>query len=218
MNHTPSGSLILSKAIPFFLNYKTAEGLSARTIDSYERTLSKWLAYQGDDEISAITKQEITAYLSWLHTDYVPKRFNGKNHPLSPKTLRNIWVTLSSFYSWAKLEFEIPNPMESILAPRFKINPVEPFKQDEVETMLKVCLHSREVHPGNRRNFFMRLANGTRGQAILLVLLDTGVRATELYSLTVNDVDLKTGKVTVRHGVGGGAKDGKGRCLAYSRM
>ena len=53
MNHKPSGSLILSKAIPFFLNYKTAEGLAERTIDSYERTLNKWLLYQGDDEIGA---------------------------------------------------------------------------------------------------------------------------------------------------------------------
>jgi integrase/recombinase XerD len=111
------------------------------------------------------------------------------------------------------LEFEIPNPMESILAPRFKINPVEPFKQDEVETMLKVCLYSREVHPGNRKNFIMRLANGTRDQAILLVLLDTGVRASEFCSLRIEDVDLKTGRVLIKHGIVGGAKGGKGRTV-----
>jgi hypothetical protein len=34
MNHSPSGSLFLSKAIPGFINYKTAEGLALRTIDS----------------------------------------------------------------------------------------------------------------------------------------------------------------------------------------
>jgi len=31
MNHPPSGSLFLSKAIPGFINYKTAEGLALRT-------------------------------------------------------------------------------------------------------------------------------------------------------------------------------------------
>jgi integrase/recombinase XerD len=41
MNHKPSGSLLLSKAIPGFINYKTAEGLSLRTIDSHERMLNK---------------------------------------------------------------------------------------------------------------------------------------------------------------------------------
>ncbi len=34
MNHSPSGSLLLSKAIPGFINYKTAEGLALRTIAS----------------------------------------------------------------------------------------------------------------------------------------------------------------------------------------
>ena len=37
-----------------------------------------------------------------------------------------------------------------------------------------------------------------------------GLQATELYSLKVNDVDLKTGKITVRHGLAGGAQEGKG--------
>ena len=35
MNHSPSGSLFLSKAIPGFINYKTTEGLSIRTINSH---------------------------------------------------------------------------------------------------------------------------------------------------------------------------------------
>jgi len=71
MNHTPSGSLFLSKAIQGFINYKIAEGLSQRTIDSYERLLN-----------------------NWMRNDYVPRRYSGKTHPLSPKTLRNVWVTL----------------------------------------------------------------------------------------------------------------------------
>jgi integrase/recombinase XerD len=44
----------------------------------------------------------------------------------------------------------------------------------------------------------MRRPNANRDQAIILTLLDTGLRATELYSLTVEDLDLKTGKVNVR--------------------
>jgi hypothetical protein len=37
MNHSPSGSIALNKAILGFSNYKTAEGLSERTVDSYQR-------------------------------------------------------------------------------------------------------------------------------------------------------------------------------------
>jgi integrase len=39
-------------------------------------------------------------------------------------------------------------------------------------------------------------------------LLDTGLRAMELCSLRIGNVDLKTGQVEIKHGViGGGAKD-----------
>jgi integrase/recombinase XerD len=45
------------------------------------------------------------------------------------------------------------------------------------------------------------------------MLLDTGLRASELCSLKVGDVDIKTGRVEVRHGRAGGAKGGKGRAV-----
>jgi integrase/recombinase XerD len=45
------------------------------------------------------------------------------------------------------------------------------------------------------------------------VLLDTGLRASELCALNVGDVDLKSGQVRVKHGDPGGAKGGKGRVV-----
>ena len=50
MNRKSPG-LKLSKAIPGFLNYKSAEGLSPRTIYSYRRDLDLWLTYQDDVDI-----------------------------------------------------------------------------------------------------------------------------------------------------------------------
>ena len=47
MNHSPSGSLVLGKAIQGFVNYKMAEGLSDRSVDSYERILKKWAFVEG---------------------------------------------------------------------------------------------------------------------------------------------------------------------------
>jgi len=38
------------------------------------------------------------------------------------------------------------------------------------------------------------------------MLLDTGLRASELCSLLIEDLDMNTGKVTIKHGVTGGAK------------
>jgi integrase/recombinase XerD len=43
-----------------------------------------------------------------------------------------------------------------------------------------------------------------------MILLDTDIRALELCSLKIGDIDQKTGRVEVKHGVGGGAKFKKG--------
>ncbi|MDX9991197.1 MAG: phage integrase N-terminal SAM-like domain-containing protein [Anaerolineales bacterium] len=216
MNHRPPGSLPVSKAIVGFLSFKTAEGLADRTIDSYQRQLQKWLEYLGDKDVATITVAELTQYFSWLRNEYVPHSFGGGKDRLSPKTLRNFWITLSAFFTWASKEFKMINPMKEVPSPKFKSPPVEPFTQDEMQAMLKVCLYSREVKPGNRKSFVMRLPNGYRDQAIIMTLLDTGLRAMELCSLRVKNIDSKTGKVEIEAGREGGAKGGKGR-IVYLR-
>jgi integrase len=50
------------------------------------------------------------------------------------------------------------------------------------------------------RKFIMRRWADKRDQAIILGLLGMGLRASELSALKVNDVDLKSGKVQVKHG------------------
>ncbi|NCP87494.1 hypothetical protein GW781_12310 [bacterium] len=46
MNHRTSGSsLPIGKAIVGFINFKSAEGLSARTVDTYQRQLQQWQKY-----------------------------------------------------------------------------------------------------------------------------------------------------------------------------
>jgi len=77
----------------------------------------------------------------------------------------------------------VENLIKEIPAPRFQNAPIEPFTQDDVQRMLKVCIYSREADPVNRRRFVMRRPTANRDQAIILTLVDTGLRALELCSL-----------------------------------
>ena len=120
MNRNSSGSFTLSKATIGFLNYKSAEGLAQRTLYSYERILVKWVKYTEDYIVTSVTSQDLTAYLTWLRSEYTPERLNGKTHPLSPKSIRNVWITLSSFFNWASQEFKMANPMKDVPLPRIK--------------------------------------------------------------------------------------------------
>ncbi len=104
--------------------------------------------------------------------------------------------------------------MKDVPAPKFKVAPVDPFNQAEVQAMFRVCLYSKDVQPRNRKGFVMRLPYEHRDQAIILVLVDTGLPAIKLCSLKVGDFDLKTGKVKVKHRTSGGTKGGKGRTVS----
>ncbi len=78
MNRRPQG-LKAQKTIQGFLQFKSAEGLSRRTVEQYQRDLDRWLEYQEDMDISQITPQELRQFLGNLLTEYRPHRLSGKN-------------------------------------------------------------------------------------------------------------------------------------------
>jgi hypothetical protein len=58
MNRRPPG-LLLSRCITGFLQYKMAEGLRPRTIDSYRRRLESWVAHAGDVQVESLTTRDL---------------------------------------------------------------------------------------------------------------------------------------------------------------
>lgn len=95
MNRRPPG-FKLSKLIEGFLQYKAAEALSPHTLESYESHLKKWASHMGEVDLASIIAQDLRAYLAWLRTDYKPCRFSGDDHPLAPKTIRNVVMDLDA--------------------------------------------------------------------------------------------------------------------------
>jgi integrase/recombinase XerD len=219
--------LSVAQAIEGFILHKNAQGLSQRTVSSYKDILEHWAAHiGGETQVSSITAQDLKRYLVWKTTEYVPIRKNGKTHPLSPKTTRNIYVTFQAFFRWVGEEFEprdlygeersrgkFPSPMKGIPVPKFVSPPIEPFTKDEVVSLIKACHEKRESRPSNRKAFTTRRPFTLRDQTVIKFLLDTGLRASEFASLRISDVDLVTGRVIIRTGKEGGAKGGQGRIV-----
>ncbi len=144
-----------------------------------------------------------------------PPRIAGDNsHKLTPETIYNIYFSLASFFNWASREVDVENPIKSIPRPRVPPDPpVEPFKKEELELLIKACDFCEEAVTDHRQNFVMHRSTSKRDKAILLTLLDTGPQARELSALQIADVDMKTGRVHTRRGEAGNAKGGTGRLV-----
>ena len=175
----------LSKAIQGFLLHKSAEGLSPRTLETYQARLNLLASFLDDPDVASITSDNLRQVFHYLRHDYIPPRWNGDQKPLTGRTLHKYWIACRSFFTWAKAELDLPDALAPSPAPKTNSTRPDALTQDEVKAILQPA--------GQGRN-----------QCVLLFLLDTGIRASELCALKISDVDLKTGKVSVQ---GKGSKE-----------
>jgi site-specific recombinase XerD len=187
--------LTLSQAIEGFLLEKEAQRLSPHTIADYRNAFRKLQSFLGDDPlIDDITAGQIRQCLAGLGTE--PQPMGGaaprSPKPLSKKTIYNIHTALSSLWTWAVREgIADQHVVHNTPRPRPEKRAIQPFTQADVRAMLDVCDRTaRYTRPGKRACSNER-PTALRDRAIILLLLDTGMRASELAGLRIQHVDLR---------------------------
>jgi integrase/recombinase XerD len=121
---------------------------------------------------------------------------------LSPKTIKNIHVALSALWTWGVEEGYVQqNIVKAITPPHVAPPIIDTFTQDEIKALLRACEKSRVYKNGDAAH---HRRTSERDQAIILVLMDTGMRASELCTMKVGDMALNTGSIK---GKGKGSKE-----------
>jgi integrase/recombinase XerD len=195
-------NISLSQAIDGFLLAKEVSGCSPHTIRNYRLALRRFADFlDADPPLSALTADHIRRFLHQLQSARLapPGVAPRPARPLSAKTILNMHTTLSSLWSWALAEGYVEKHIvHAVKPPRAEKPVIEPLIQAEVERILRALPYSTpwrdRPYVRTRRSDFLRL----RDRAIILFLLDTGVRASELCHLQRKDLDLKTGTAIVR--------------------
>lgn len=186
--------MLFSKAIDGFILSKQIAGLSHTTLLMYRYHLEHFVSYNNDTELTKVTPDDIKRFLFWLQTEYQPVRWNKTDDsPLAARTIKNVWIVFKSFYTWAKDELGTPDVMVNIPPPKAADVEVDPFSQGEIKSLLKVV---------DRKTNGDKSPYADRNRSIILMLLDTGIRATELCMLCIVDCDIKTGKLRIEQGKG----------------
>lgn len=180
----------LSTSIHNYFEAKRAEQLSEKTLRDYESTLARFAAIIGEHrDINEITVHDVRSFLASLS--------------VSKKRVKNIHITLSSFWTWAVRDGVCDEHiMRRIPAPKPEIKPIVPFQKHEIEAMLDAVEYSLPYTRPGKRSCHHHLSNTLRDRAIIIFLLDTGVRASELCKIRMSDFGHDS--VYVR---GKGAKD-----------
>lgn len=190
--------VVLSKAVEGFLLTKSASGRSHNTVRNYRKELARFIEVIGDKEISSVANEDIERYLHYLKNEF--RITQQATTPIKPrkmtsKSLQNAWGTLSVFWRWVSAEFNIVNPFK--VAPvRAFTKPINPFTFEEVEAILKAT-DKMERRIRNGKSFTSKRPTALRDKAIVLTLLDTGLRVSELVGIEMGDVDLDLGRILV---------------------
>lgn len=162
----------MNKLISQFLHYlSVGRGFSSRTIEAYHHDLNKFVAFleaANKTDVVIITKEDVSHFLS------EQAKTNGAI------TRARKLSSIKSFFKYLGREGIIAaNPVSDIEAP--KLPEKEPTYLTEAEYQNLIATVRREATP-----FYL-----SRDLAIIVLLLGTGIRLSELVGLTLDRVNLE---------------------------
>ncbi|PGY10626.1 tyrosine-type recombinase/integrase [Bacillus sp. AFS031507] len=162
----------LTEMFEKFMWFKNTEGLAPRTIEEYELHFRWLMDYLGKD----LPADDVTLglFLKWVkHMRDVMK--------LADNTVNIRIRTMRAFLRWCHKEEYIVDPIHEDFKPKSKPvqEPIETLSPVEIKTLLN--------------NFDLSTWVGFRDKVMVMVLLDSMVRISELLAMKRSNVDLKKG-------------------------
>ncbi len=169
-------------------------GYSVHTVADYANTFRRFRLFVGDADVAGLVADDIRRFLDAMHQRY----------ELSDKTLCNYWTALSAFWTWAEVELSVAHVIRNrVDRPSYQRKRIEPYKVEEVQAMIASCAKADAWRTSTGKLARGKRPTADRDRAIIITLVDTGLRASELCDLRVEDYDRERGSLHVREGKGG---------------
>jgi site-specific recombinase XerD len=160
------------------------EGKSPNTIRIYTTALSilhRFLERKGySTDVTRIGVQEIREFIGYLQntTAFMDHPFTGPQHKgLAGHTINCYLRAVRAFWSWLVTQDIIElNPFSKVIVPKAPKKVIIPFSSEQICSLLSMIHKKSPI--------------GFRDWTIILTLLDTGIRVTELTDLNLENVSL----------------------------
>jgi site-specific recombinase XerD len=169
----------MDELITKFLQYLATErGFSPRTVEAYRHDLSKFTLYLnsiGRFEVSSIGRADIGAFISSLATSNA-----------EVTKARKLSVIKSFFNYLEQMDVIGNNPATHVIAPKIPQKEASYLNVEEYQRLIQTVRDVATPH-------YLQ-----RDLAIVTLFLHTGVRLSELVSLTLGSIDLTSQMVVVK--------------------
>jgi site-specific recombinase XerD len=167
----------LEQAIHNFLLDRHIAGATPKTLSTYAdqfRPFMRWCLAHGLD-------------LDGLGVEAL-RRYLAHRRERSTNALFDAVRRLKAFFRWCAQEQLCSDIAASIRPPRLQTKVIEAFTEPQVRALLALCSEPTLI--------------GRRDEALIRLMLDSGVRISEALALTALDVDLINSRVHIRNGKG----------------
>lgn len=187
----PVPAIPLSRAGELWLANLRALNASQKSVQDRAaavRHFGWWLEHEASCEptLEHLTSPRVREFLNYCREANPKGRF-GCSHPNAkraarPSTIATLHRDLKAFARFCAEEEFLQEPLRNLKAPRVPQDQIEPLTQEEVQKLLDAA----------RSGYCPE-----RDRALMLVLLDSGMRLGELLSLTIGDVADDTSHLTI---------------------
>ena len=176
--------------------YNIASGLEPKACLEYLKKIKSFLKYFNPNtkeiDIQNLSQIDVAKY---MHSIETKKNKTGDRTETSFAYRKMVHSTLNRFFDYlAANHYITENPMKQIRRPRGS-NKVTRYHLTSED--FKKILYQVDEGAGNKRSTHRQKKWQSRDYAILTMLMCTGMRETALTEINIDDVNWKTGMITV---------------------
>lgn len=189
---SPTRVISLRCAVRNWLADGKAQGHSKATQKDREQSLARfcwWLENEAEfgDDLTALTPALLRDFFTYAREPRDGGRYGSErtqaHREARPATVNAYYRIIRAWLNFCAAEGLLrETPLHNIRAPRVPDDQIIPFREEQVQQLLDACRSTQAPE---------------RDTAITLLLLDSGMRVSELCPLLISSVDRGSGELTV---------------------
>lgn len=181
----------MNKLISQFIKHLQQQDRAEKTVKGYIsdlKSFARWFHQSNGEELTEknLTPTDVREYRQWL-----------VGHDATPSTINRHLATLRVFAQASGIPIDVKGVEEQGLAPRW----LDRKEQAALVRETEKAINAAQTEPAK--------IQAIRDKAIIIILLNSGLRISELCALSVKDIELtdRKGRLIVRQGKGGKHRD-----------